>query len=241
MPKLKTHALTMMTCAVKNMFGLVQGTSKSYMHRHHPSPRSMSRFLVDVYALRPPVLTVVDAVEAMEGEGPANGNRIKAGLLLGSTDGVAIDALCARTLGFKPQEVPMITAAVRRGIGVADTHRITVTGAGAETLSGLKLKPSRALFLYRLPEGLFRLGAFVLRFRVQIDRKACKRCGYCAEICSRDAISRSGDGAYSIDSSRCILCMCCMESCPYDAVKARFNPLINKVVHTLARLHRDLR
>ena len=71
-PKLKTHVLTKLTCAVKNLFGLQQGGSKA---RHHVAtrndPERFSHLLLDLYAaIRGRVLlNVVDAIVGMEGRG----------------------------------------------------------------------------------------------------------------------------------------------------------------------------
>jgi len=49
-PKLKTHNLTKLTCAVKNLFGLQQGGTKANHHvRTANDPEKFSRLLVDLY------------------------------------------------------------------------------------------------------------------------------------------------------------------------------------------------
>ncbi|MFZ1947702.1 MAG: DUF362 domain-containing protein, partial [bacterium] len=78
-PKLKTHVLTLVTGAVKNMFGCVPGLAKSSHHLANPRPAAMSRVIVDVFSLARPGLSLVDAVEAMEGNGPSSGRPKRLG------------------------------------------------------------------------------------------------------------------------------------------------------------------
>jgi uncharacterized protein (DUF362 family) len=55
--------------------------------------------------------SVVDGVVGMEGNGPVAGTRREAGVLLAGTNPVAIDATCARLLGFDPARLPIIARA----------------------------------------------------------------------------------------------------------------------------------
>jgi uncharacterized protein (DUF362 family) len=104
-PKLKTHQLTTLTCAVKNLFGLQQGGTKAH---HHVSvandPESFSRLLVDIYqAIRPQVrLHVVDAHVAMEGEGPTAGDPVPLGLIIVGADAVAVDLVSSAIMDWDP-------------------------------------------------------------------------------------------------------------------------------------------
>ncbi|NLF18090.1 MAG: DUF362 domain-containing protein [Lentisphaerae bacterium] len=233
-PKLKTHLLTLLTCAMKNVYGLIPGETKSLYHGDYPSPRRMAAFLVDVYAALRPALTIVDAVEALEGDGPATGVPRHLGLLLAGRDGVAIDACCAGCLDLTPSEVPMVAMAARRGLGVADLRQIDLCGDGVEVLQAARLRRPRGRWLQRLPEGPFRWLTRLATYRPEIDQERCVRCGICAQTCSQQAIPRT-DGRYHIDRARCILCMCCLESCPKHAIGVR-----SPVLRTL-RLARRLR
>jgi len=52
-PKMKTHSLTVVTGAVKNMFGIVAGAGKSLCHRLAPGVRDFGELLADIYSIRP--------------------------------------------------------------------------------------------------------------------------------------------------------------------------------------------
>jgi hypothetical protein len=55
--------------------------------------------------------SVVDGIVAMEGNGPVAGTRREAGVLLAGANPVAIDATCARLLGFDPARLPILARA----------------------------------------------------------------------------------------------------------------------------------
>lgn len=237
-PKLKTHALTGLTCAMKNTFGLVAGGAKSAFHGSHPSPRSMSRFLVQVHAALRPDFFIVDAIEALEGEGPANGDPKKLGLILAATDGAAVDTLCAAMLPGGKRHTPMLQYAAAMRIGATDRNAIEIVGDGEQLLQQATLKPSRGRFLLSVPEWLFKPVSRLLASRPRIQDKLCVKCGICADICSQDAIRVRDDGGYMVDDAHCILCMCCAESCPRHAIalKSPFDLFrrIRQVAHALS-------
>lgn len=218
LPKLKTHTLTGLTCAMKNTYGLIVGGAKSSYHASHPSPRSMSKFLVHVYMALKPHAFIVDSIEALEGEGPANGSPRKVGLILAGRDGVAVDATCARMLKGGAAGIPMLSLAGKLGAGSADPAHIRVLGDGESLLDTIRLKPSLGRFLLAIPESLFKPVTHLLSCRPKIDDALCVKCGVCAEICSQKAIRRLDDGRYRVEGARCIICMCCAESCPRHAI-----------------------
>ena len=88
LPKLKTHGLTFYTGAVKNTFGYVTGGDKMRVHALAVTPQRFAEALVDIYAIRPPDLSIMDAVEAMEGNGPSNGRVRRVGKILASDNAV---------------------------------------------------------------------------------------------------------------------------------------------------------
>jgi uncharacterized protein (DUF362 family) len=47
----------------------------------------------------------VDGVEGMEGNGPIQGRRKHAGVLVAGADRVAVDATCSRVMGVNPELV----------------------------------------------------------------------------------------------------------------------------------------
>jgi uncharacterized protein (DUF362 family)/Pyruvate/2-oxoacid:ferredoxin oxidoreductase delta subunit len=219
LPKLKTHSLTTITCGLKNLYGMVSGPAKSQFHVKYPSPQAMSLFLVRVFARLKPQLTIVDAVVAMEGNGPAHGRPSPVGLLLASRDCVALDAVACAALRIPPASVPMIRLAAAQGLGSMDESVIECVGSGVPKLRSVSLKPSVAKYLGRIPEPMFRFSTRFLRLRPRIKNIRCARCGLCTGICPKQAIKKDArTGFPTIDPSVCIDCFCCVESCPDGAI-----------------------
>ncbi|MDI6606573.1 MAG: DUF362 domain-containing protein, partial [Candidatus Omnitrophota bacterium] len=77
LPKFKTHNFTILTGAIKNLFGLVVGTYKTEIHKNHFKINDFSKVLVDIYEEAKPCLTVVDGIVAMEGDGPATAGKLR--------------------------------------------------------------------------------------------------------------------------------------------------------------------
>lgn len=224
LPKLKTHSLTTLTCGLKNMFGMVSGRAKAKFHSTYPSPQSVSAFLVRVYAALTPHLTIADAVTAMEGNGPSNGQPRFVGVLLASRDAVALDASACAVLRLPPAAVPMIRLAAQAHLGHLEASRIECVGSGVATLRAARLRPSVSRFLRYIPEPVFRLVTRLFRLRPVIQRPQCVKCGICAGICPREAIREQAEDGYPlIEPAQCIVCFCCMESCPRGAIAMDLN------------------
>jgi uncharacterized protein (DUF362 family) len=110
MPKLKTHHWAGMTASMKNLFGTVPGAvygwPKNLLHW-----RGIENSVVDLVATIRPQLTIVDAVVAMEGDGPIMGRPRTMGFLALGSDLAAVDATCARIIGLDAAKVPYLSIA----------------------------------------------------------------------------------------------------------------------------------
>jgi uncharacterized protein (DUF362 family)/Pyruvate/2-oxoacid:ferredoxin oxidoreductase delta subunit len=216
LPKAKTHSQTLYTGAVKNMFGAVAPRQRIDVHlvgRYW----ALSEAIVDCYAARPPQLHLLDAVEIMEGMGPTQGRPRPLGLLLASTDGVALDAIAARLMGFGPVEVATTVAAGNLNLGEPRLEHITVSGESVEQFA---VAAQRSPIMRAEMLGpLMPLLRWLVTARPEVERKACRACGACAGICPTGAVTIE-DYAL-IDRGRCVECFCCQEACPYDAITVR--------------------
>ena len=90
LPKFKTHSLTVFTGAIKNIYGCLPEGLRVRYHREFQGPKFHS-VLVDLFSAVRPQLHIMDAIVGMEGDGPANGDIRKIGLVLAGPDGVALD------------------------------------------------------------------------------------------------------------------------------------------------------
>ena len=116
LPKVKTHVMTGMSCAVKNLFGTVPGLQKAEFHMRFPEKEPFGEMLVDLCETVRPQLIIADGVLAMEGDGPAGGTPRALGLVLGGEDAYAVDLAVCRLMGMPAMRVPYLAAAHARGL-----------------------------------------------------------------------------------------------------------------------------
>lgn len=219
--KLKTHGLTTMTGCVKNLFGLVPGTIKAEYHARYPDVDDFSTMLCDLCACMRPVLAVLDAVEAMEGEGPSGGRPRRVGAIVASADPHAADAVGAGLIGLAPQRVTTLRAAERMGL-LPEPH---VVGARLEALA----VPDFDIPMQKHGAGsgswwLTHMPAF-LKPRPIFTHRACNGCGACVRACPAHAIVLDDGRRPRVDMQKCIRCFCCQELCPKTDVEVYRNPI----------------
>lgn len=238
LPKFKTHGLTLMTGAVKNQLGVIPGKGKKDAHVAAPKPDMMAEALVDVHSAVRPRLAIMDAILGMEGNGPTAGEPRAVGLVLASTDCVALDAVAAEIMGFAPGDIETTTAAAARGLGEAWLKEIRIAGCPLDEVRiGDFVKPPmnvRSAVHSLIP-------AFVLGWMYEqagatyadvLDDR-CLICGECIANCPAHAL-REETGRVRADAGRCISCYCCVEVCRQRAIRMR-RPFAGRVVHALAR------
>ncbi|MGM0402007.1 MAG: DUF362 domain-containing protein, partial [Chloroflexota bacterium] len=241
--KLKTHNLTGLTLAVKNLFGLVPGIVKIGYHAKLQERRLFCEGLVDIFTYVQPVLNVMDAVVGMEGQGPSGGDPRPLNALIAGTDALAVDMVSAALVGYDPLEVLTTRVAADRGL---TTGRLEDIALGGESLDSLRVDDFRRGVEADIDPGL--LPGFVRRL-VGLDGSApegegaggglihtlshgwmwrqlvamphagekCTGCGYCVDHCPVGAIEIV-EGKAHMDPQTCIRCYCCHELCPQLAV-----------------------
>jgi uncharacterized protein (DUF362 family)/Pyruvate/2-oxoacid:ferredoxin oxidoreductase delta subunit len=217
LPKLKTHTLTLMTCAVKNMFGSIPGFRKAAYHKESPKPKDFAKVIVDIFSLTKPQLTLVDAIVAMEGDGPSSGDPKYLGLLLCSSDAVAIDMVAEGIMGFKPGEIDTTREAQKRDLGAKSFDQIEILGEHFEDIPLPHFALPSNRFIRMIPNFLLKLIAPFVWVRPNIIDGNCINCNICVENCPTKTI-RKGDKRPQFDYSNCINCMCCHELCPEKAI-----------------------
>lgn len=223
--KMKTHTFTVLTGAVKNLFGLIPGLKKAEYHFRMQNRAAFSEMLVDLAECIKPRLTIMDAVVAMEGDGPSGGNLRNVGLILSSANVHALDSFFLNLTGADPASVPSVAIAVRRGLAPTDLRAIRIVGdsEAATKLKGFKM-PSTARAYGGIPKALGKIaGEIVSRKPVYVAKK-CMRCNACIEICYAQALAL-GEKKPRIDRNKCIRCYCCQEVCPSAAVVLKRRPL----------------
>lgn len=224
--KMKTHSFMGVTGGVKNLFGLMVGTDKAQFHLRMKKRSDFAGMLVDLAQVVNPVLYIVDGIVGMEGHGPRNGKSKQANILLGGTNGFAVDLVMAEVMGYKGETMPVAAKALSLDLSPR-MKDIEIVGSGRN----IRLKFAKPRNLESLDN---KLPALVVEFfQNQLTAKPviadhCIACGRCAAHCPPEAIRMMANKAV-IDYKKCIRCYCCQELCPADAVKLQ-NGLLLKML-----------
>jgi uncharacterized protein (DUF362 family)/Pyruvate/2-oxoacid:ferredoxin oxidoreductase delta subunit len=239
-PKLKTHSLTKFTGATKNIFGVVPGNLKSEFHRKAQRPSELAEAIVDLFAVVRPNLSVMDAIVAMEGEGPSAGNPRKLGYIIASTDAVSLDAVCAEMIGLRWDSVDIIGIATKKGLGNGDIKKIDVVGLPFDDVKVDNFRlPQSAYLENALNNWIFSVATYDW-LKPRVTEKICTGCTTCCSGCPVDAIEMVNNIPH-FDYDKCIRCYCCQELCPDHAIELKLDRskrVILKAVGGIAKVSR---
>lgn len=231
--KFKTHGITYMTGALKNLFGSIPGLEKSKWHLRAQSREEFASFLVDLYGAflkgfdpPKPIIHLMDAVLTQEGEGPGTGGTPReVGALLAGTDAAAVDATATRLVGMNADMALTCVFAQERGIGVADEPGIEIAGDPPGDFRIENYVTSRSTFASNMM--VWPLTTNFARNQLVekplIVREKCSGCLSCVKICPADAVAmqKERDEIPRYDYDKCIRCYCCQEVCPEGAIELR--------------------
>ena len=229
--KLKTHAMTLLSAGIKNLFGCIPGLQKPELHYRHPDIEDFSNMLISLALTVAPALTLIDAIDCMEGDGPTGGTVRHLGLTLASRDLFTQDSFACQLMGIDPKNVVMLRRAGE--LGLIDTD-ITLVG-DAPLYADPPFKQPRATgvdFTGHLPEPLKKplravLGK-LLKPYPKLDETKCIGCGKCAESCPPKIIVIADHKAH-FTKKGCISCFCCQEMCPAKAIGVKRS--VSRLIH----------
>ena len=108
----KTHSLTMVTGALKNLFGLLP---RKDQHFYHPE---IHEVILDLNRMFGSGLCLIDGRVGLEGV--ISGKPRELGCLILGRNPVSVDATMARVMGFDPGRIRHIVEAGRHGLGSLD-------------------------------------------------------------------------------------------------------------------------
>jgi uncharacterized protein (DUF362 family)/Pyruvate/2-oxoacid:ferredoxin oxidoreductase delta subunit len=222
--KLKTHTMMTYTGAVKNLFGMIPGVTKADYHLKMNDIDNFANMLIDVCDFVDPLFSMIDGIEAMEGDGPSSGDIRHLGLLLAGENPFELDYVATGITGLL--DSPVNHHALRRGLFEPDGIELFGTDIDSLEVEPFKLPGSTHVNFVsgRIPEFVKDFLLEKVRPYPEVQTKLCVGCGICARNCPPKVISMKNHKAV-IDTTNCIRCFCCHELCPEKAVKVKRHPL----------------
>lgn len=226
-PKLKTHMMMRLTNATKNLFGVIPGLQKAELHMRFPKSDKFGAMLVDLCETIKPNLTVVDAIDGMEGDGPNSGTPRHIGLIMGGESTYLLDLAACEITGISPADVPYMANAISRGLCKKSFAEVEIGGdiGAVKRIDGYKLPANSkdATFAAHQSGVIGKMVALIEKSAAPhpvINAKKCVGCARCADICPAHTINLTNKKAH-IDKKACIRCFCCHEVCPADAIDVK--------------------
>lgn len=224
--KLKTHTMMTYTGAVKNLFGMIPGITKADYHFKMNDIDNFANMLIDVCDYVKPLFSIIDGIEAMEGDGPSAGSIRNLGLILVGDNPYELDLVACKITGI--ENSPTNTNAQKRNLLSGNLDDIDFYG---ESLDDIQVEP------FKLPGSTHvnfvedRIPSFVVDFLLnrvrpypKVLKSKCIGCGVCVRDCPAKVITIVDKKAV-IDTDNCIRCFCCHELCPEKAMGIKRHPL----------------
>jgi len=125
LPVVKHHSLSKCTMAMKNLYGSLGG-QRNRLHQ------DINTSIADLVTAIRPTLTVMDATRVLKRNGPTGGNINDVAIentVIAGVDLVVIESYGLRFLDLKPEDIPFIGMAEKRGIGVSDLRSLNIAEA----------------------------------------------------------------------------------------------------------------
>lgn len=227
--KLKSHAMTGLSGAVKNLFGTIPGLLKPEFHWRFPDKELFCEMLLDLSQTVGADFAIVDAVDAMEGDGPSGGDKRHVGLTVASDDLYALDYYLCQLIGTDPMGIFTVKGAMKRGL--CDGN-FTVLGDVVAAIEPFAMPHDKGIdFMGHTPKILRKPAKWItthwLTSKPVIRTNDCIGCGKCAESCPPKTITLR-DRKAIIEYQNCIRCFCCHEMCPVKAIDIKRSVLFSK-------------
>lgn len=243
-PKFKTHSLTGITGAVKNLYGCIPGINKSYYHIQTKDIENFENLLIDLANYLQPKINIMDGIETMHGKsGPSSGKLFRLNLIGISSSPFALDYAFAKITSHDINTLPIFNKLKFYGLTPRDSSGVFIARKSAEAPinryeGGFKdvlkivgdykitsdFKKINVLNESAVPKTLI-LFKRILKRTPKIDKNLCTKCLKCENICPTKAISHitiyGRAKEIKIDYNKCISCFCCLEVCKFNAVKIK--------------------
>ena len=118
-PAMKTHLLTGVTLAMKNMYGTFPDIDKAKFHK-----KGIEETILEVNSAFTPNLVIIDGSEGGEAIGPLSATPVNFQTIIASNDVVMADSVASRLIGYDPMEIVHIKIGQETGLGSASSDPI---------------------------------------------------------------------------------------------------------------------
>jgi uncharacterized protein (DUF362 family)/Pyruvate/2-oxoacid:ferredoxin oxidoreductase delta subunit len=223
LPVLKTHVVSGMSLAMKNLMGLLPREDRRAMHT-----RGIQQCIVDLNRGLRPDLSIVDGSVGQDGDGPLYGHAADLGLLVAGRDSLAVDLTCCRLVKVDP----MTIGHLRLGLAQLGPRQPRLLGDPVVPAAPFALPRVPPLYrfvfwlMYPLDYPYHRLtgthlctalyNSGLVGTRPQIVKEACTQCGICVQTCPLPNVIDLA--TLRVNPQTCARCLLCYEACPEGAI-----------------------
>lgn len=123
LPKIKVNIHSGLTLSAKNHMGLL--LLKDRLANHDSRLHAK---IADLFLARRPDYVLADAIMAGEGQGPMHARPVSTAVIVAGRNGVAVDSVCCRLMGFEAGAVPHLVYLHEKGIGPISSSEIEIEG-----------------------------------------------------------------------------------------------------------------
>jgi len=212
MPKLKTHFEVGMSVCLKNLIGTCIGReNKKKIHG------SLAKNIVHLNEVIKPHLHIVDALIAMEGNGPSRGTPINYGKVIIGTNPFQIDHICARLIGFPRGEVKTLVEAKNMRFINENEYKQWENVSLDEYVREFK-RPELTPLVAFVIDPRFQKHLIRIRYAPVVNSlcstEAAKGIFYALGISHERIRSEDGQLSFELDPDKCDTCYKCAYYCP---------------------------
>jgi len=198
------------TGAVKNLYGCIPGGLKPKLHKYFPKESDFADLLVELYnkiTENKNIVTIMDGIWGLEGNGPSNGRPINSRIVIGSKSPIALDMFASYYIGYKMDDIltnkylktdfKVINADDNKEVPLESIERMNFKKPDTVVLNSIipflpfvSTKLTKMIFSFMIP-------------KPRINKRSCVKCGICEKICPVNAIHNLKIDLKKINHSEC--------------------------------------